>query len=124
MKKTLTMIGIISLLIILNSSCYKDNEYDLYPFSTTCDSTNTTYGKTIAPIMASNCNSCHSAPSPQGGVVTENYAGLSVVAANGLLWGCVNHESGYPAMPQGGSKLSACDLAKIKNWINSGYPNN
>jgi len=57
-------------------------------------------------------------------VITDTYEGLSTQANNGNLWGAVNWENGYIPMPQGGGKLPACDLAKIKNWINQGAPNN
>jgi hypothetical protein len=124
MKKNLVLPGLFSLAILLLTSCYNDNEYDLYPFSGKCDSTNASYTNTIAPIMTSNCNVCHSTAMASGGVITDNYAGLSIVAGNGKLWGGVNWESGYIAMPNGGSKLSDCNLAKIKNWINAGFPNN
>ena len=60
----------------------------------------------------------------QGNVITDNYPDLSIVAKNGKLWGGVNWEAGYVQMPNGGSKLSPCDLGKIKNWINQGSPDN
>ena len=113
------------LFMLLMSSCYNDNEYDLYPFSATqCDSTNVSYSKTIVPIVSASCNSCHSTARHEGNVITDTYTGLSTVANNGQLWGGVNWEQGYVTMPNGGSKLPACELAKIKNWINQGAPNN
>lgn len=125
MKKTIHILSVLSFFMLLMSSCYNDNEYDLYPFSATqCDSTNVSYSKTIVPIVSSNCNTCHSTAQHEGNVITDTYAGLSKVAKNGQLWGGVNWEPGYVTMPNGGSKLPACELAKIKNWINQGAPNN
>lgn len=112
-------------MIVLFNSCYNDNEYDLYPYAATpCDSTNTTYSKTMTSIMTANCNVCHSTAIASGGVITDTWDGLSVVALNGKLWGGVSWASGYKNMPNGGTQLSSCDLAKIKNWINQGAPNN
>ncbi|MCX6241225.1 MAG: hypothetical protein NTX43_05405 [Bacteroidetes bacterium] len=125
MKKIIYGIFVMSSLLLLFSSCYNDNEYDLYPFPTTpCDSSNVTYSGTISLIMTANCNVCHSAAVASGGIITDNYNDLSGLATNGMLWGGVNWESGFGPMPKGGSKLSSCDLGKIKKWINLGAPNN
>ncbi|MEI7490881.1 MAG: cytochrome c [Bacteroidota bacterium] len=125
MKKIINGIFILSAFLLLLSSCYNDNEYDLYPFSAAqCDSTNVSYSKTIVPIVVANCNTCHSTSNPSGNVITETWSGLSLVANNGKLWGGVNWEPGFVTMPNLGTKLSACDLGKIKNWINQGAPNN
>ena len=112
-------------MILFISSCYNDNEYDLYPYPTTsCDSTNVSYSKTIAVIMSDHCNVCHSASIANAGIVTDNYTTLDSIARTGLLWRAVNWEPGVVPMPEGGQKLSSCDLAKIRNWINNGSPNN
>jgi hypothetical protein len=125
MNKIPIGIFILACLLLLFPSCYNDNEYDLYPYpGTKCDSSNVTYSQTIAPILSANCNICHSTAVASGGVVTDNYNGLIIIANSGRLWIDVNWESGADPMPKGGSKLSACDLGKIKKWINLGTPNN
>lgn len=111
------------------SSCYYDNEEELYEHVQTiqCDTTNVTYSATIKPIMQENCNSCHNQAGPSGGVATDTYAGLQAITAAGLndkLWGAVAHVNGFSPMPQGGNKLSDCNLAKIRVWINGGALNN
>ena len=111
-------------LTLLATACYNDNEYDLYPFATQCDSTNASYARTIVPIVSANCNVCHSTAVASGGVITDTYDGLKTVAQNGQLWAGVSWQAGYSFMPKGGNQLSTCDLAKIKNWINQGAPNN
>lgn len=112
-------------LSIFVSSCYYDNKEDLYPFDTeACDLDNVTYSETVQPILASSCVSCHQASNPSGGVKLDNYTEVKKVADNGRLWGSINHEAGYVAMPLGGGKLSDCSLLKIKQWIDSGSPNN
>lgn len=114
-----------TLLLLAMTGCYYDNEQDLYPSgSTPCDTTSVTYSLTISPIMATNCNACHSSAIATAGVKTDNYTGLSTIANNGLLWGVVNHDPGFPPMPKNGTKLSNCDLAKINIWIQAGAPNN
>jgi hypothetical protein len=125
MKKIIKSVVILSFLSLLFAGCYNDNEADLYPFSKTpCDTTNVTYTQTILPIMSGSCNVCHSTAMASGGVVTDTYASLSTVAANGKLWGGISWASGYYPMPNGGNQLSPCDLGKIKKWINQGYLNN
>ena len=115
------LMGLSSLLFL--TGCYNDNEQDLYPNKSTCDTTNVTYAATIAPIMQANCNTCHGITQPSGNVVTENYEGLKIPALNGKLWPAVSW-TGSKNMPQNGSQLSSCDLAKINIWIKAGAPNN
>lgn len=107
------------------NSCYYDAEDELYATDAACDTSATvSYASHIAPLMASYCNSCHSATSPADGVTTENYSGMATVALNGRLYGSVSHAANYKAMPQGGGKLPDCDIAKIKKWVDAGAPNN
>jgi hypothetical protein len=125
MRTKVIYILLVTVMISLLSSCYNDNEYDLYPYPTTpCDSTNVSYSKTIAPIMSDNCNVCHSTTLASAGIITDNYKTLDSIARTGQLWSAVNWEPGFIPMPNGGQKLSSCNLAKIKNWINNGSPNN
>lgn len=89
-----------------------------------CDTSNVTYSSSIAPLMQNSCVGCHNSTSLGGGVNLSSYGGVQTVALNGRLSGSVNHLSGYKAMPQGGNKLSGCNLAKIRIWIDAGAPNN
>ena len=104
------------------SGCYYDKENVIYP---ACDVSNVTYSSTIAPIMKNNCNGCHYVGSTTGNdIVTDNYTDLSVMATpDGLLWNAVNG-IGVSLMPKNSSKLSDCDVSKIKKWIDDGAPNN
>ncbi len=103
-------------------SCYYDSEEYLYPAGsgTSCDSTNVTYNLFVAPTLATHCNGCHNASSPQGGVVLNNYTSLRTYVLNGRFWGAINHNSGFSPMPKNGDKLSACNRLKIKKWIDAG----
>ena len=105
------------------SSCEWNNEEDLYPVVTGCDTTNITYSGTVAVILDGNCVSCHNSSFGQGGVVVDNYDDLKVVVDNGRFWGAINHEEGYLPMPQNLPKLNECDLKKIRTWIDEGALN-
>lgn len=124
LKSLFPIIMIVFFLLIIANSCYYDNEEYLYPNPTNCDTTNVTYAATVAPILATSCNSCHSSSSPSAGIITDNYNGLQVVINNGKFRGAINHLSGYSPMPKGGSKLNSCDLTKINTWLDAGAPNN
>lgn len=116
---------IFSLVLIMSwSSCYYDKEEELYPPVTQCDTSGVGYQATIVPLMKSYCNACHNSSSPSGGIATDNYQGLKVIALNGKLYGSIAHLSGYSPMPKGGNKLSDCDIKKVKVWIDAGSPEN
>jgi hypothetical protein len=89
-----------------------------------CDTANVTFAASIKPIIANQCQGCHSGSSSGGGYDLTTYTGIKTVVNNGRLWGSVNFLTGYSAMPKGGTKLSTCELAKIKKWIDAGAPNN
>jgi hypothetical protein len=89
-----------------------------------CDTSNVTWSATVRPIIDTNCKGCHTAASPSGGVVLDNYSAVANTAFNGSLLGSVQHSPGWTSMPFGGSKLSDCDIAKIRIWVNAGSPNN
>jgi len=92
--------------------------------STSCDTTHVTFSQSVFPIIQTYCLGCHNSPSPSGGIYLRNYSDLVAVANNGKLWGSINHDQGYSAMPKYGNKLSDCNLSTIKIWINDGTPNN
>lgn len=91
---------------------------------TSCDTVNMAYTANVVPILKANCYSCHGNGSALGGVTLDNYAAVQTRASNGQLIGVITHASGYPAMPEGGAKLSDCDINKIQDWINRGAQNN
>jgi hypothetical protein len=89
-----------------------------------CDTSAVTYSKSIAPLISAKCKGCHQGTNPGGGILLTSYAGVRAIAANGKLSGSVNHVAGYSAMPKGAAKLPDCDIAKLRIWIDEGYPNN
>jgi mono/diheme cytochrome c family protein len=53
-----------------------------------------------------------------------SYTAVKTQVTNGKLLGSVKHAAGYSPMPQGGNKLSDCQITQITNWINAAAPNN
>lgn len=126
MKQTIKISLI--LLIVFVTGCYYDSEEKLYPqLSTSCDLTNVTFSATVTSILQASCFSCHSnsnAASSASGIKIQNYADVVTLAKNGKLMGTVNHASGYQAMPQGGGKLTDCEINQLQKWIDNGTLNN
>ena len=125
MLKRTIFFGFLATLLLLQA-CYYDNETVLYKAGgagAACDTTNVTYSATIVPIMAANCNSCHTNSSGNG-VVTSDYTNLKKIVTNGQLVNSVNGTGGIVPMPLGGQKMSTCNLAKISKWVNNGALNN
>lgn len=126
MKRILSILFI--LFVATVAGCYYDTEEKLYPeLSTSCDLTNVTFAATVTPILQASCFSCHSnsnAAGSGGGIKIQNYADVVTLAKNGKLMGTVTHASGYQAMPQGGGKLTDCEINQLQKWIDNGTLNN
>lgn len=89
--------------------------------TSTCDTNQTiTYSNSIKSIVDTYCVGCHNASSPGGGFALDTYNGVVNCANSGRLVGAIEWQSGFSSMPKGGSKLNACDIAKIKKWIATG----
>ncbi len=114
----------VSLLLWSVSCTYHSEEIYFGDTNNDCDTSQVSYSAHIAPIMVLSCNSCHGSTFPQGGVVTSDHAGLSVVAASGALVGAVYHQAGYSPMPPAQPMLDSCSLKRIAAWVNQGYPDN
>ncbi len=121
MKKILSALFVSSMVI---AGCYYDKEDLLYP-SGNCDVSNSTYSTVVQPALQTyGCIGCHSGAAPSGNISLSTYAGVKASAQNGTLFGSISHSSGFVAMPQGGNKMSTCDINKIKAWIDAGALNN
>jgi hypothetical protein len=114
-------------------SCSKSNESDLGDDNGStpggnnsgCDTSNMKFAANIKPILSANCYSCHSnANFAVSGVKLEDYDDVKNRADDGKLIGVITHAAGYPPMPQGGAKLSECNINKIRSWIDHGALNN
>lgn len=111
---------------VLLAGCYYDVEEELYP-TNTCHTENMSYQHDIVPILAMNCNSCHStvsAPFQGGGIVLDTYLGVKSRVDAGRLLGALRHDAGFSFMPQGQPRLPNCSIDKIAAWIEDGAPNN
>lgn len=89
-----------------------------------CDSNSYTFSKNIQPIIQNKCVGCHNSGTKSGNIDLSNYNGVKATVTSGRLWGSINGLSGYVFMPSGGNKLSNCELAQFRKWINAGAPNN
>lgn len=134
-KIILPLAAIIIVCSLLMVSCSKDNEATINnPTDTTgtggggggntCDTANMKYTANVQPIISNSCYGCHGNGASSGGVSLDSYAKLKTQADNGNLLGTITHAAGFPAMPQGGTKLSDCNINKIRSWINHGTLNN
>lgn len=124
MKKiSFIIFAFLAVLIFANNGCYYDKAELLYP-DTVCDTAIIKYSSSVAPILGSFCNSCHSGNTPSAGIKLDTYSNVAIQAANGRLWGAVSHATSYSPMPKNAPKLNTCNLAKIKKWLDAGYPNN
>jgi hypothetical protein len=91
-----------------------------------CDTANMQYLADVVPILQNNCYRCHGTNTNSGssGRVLEGYENLKPYAESGTLIGVITHAQGFIPMPQDASKLSDCNINKIKSWINNGMKNN
>lgn len=96
------------------NECVEDN----------CDTLDVKYSTHIEPVISTYCQGCHSGSNPDGNISLTSYSEVETIAANGKLLGVVEHQAAYSPMPKNGNKLSDCDIAKIKIWINEGSQNN
>ncbi len=117
------LLGIIGLSL---SACYYDVEEELYPAyaSNACDTVDLTYALDIVPILQNACYTCHGIGIGLGNVTLEGFENLQSYIADGSLVGSVEQAAGYSPMPKGGTKLSDCNINKLKIWIQQGASNN
>jgi hypothetical protein len=115
------LLGLVSL-----TACYYDKEELLYGAPAPCtDSTGTiSYQAKVVPILQTNCYGCHSGSTPSGGQAMGTYTTDKAMAQNGKLLGVISHATGFSPMPKGGNKLSNCNIAVVRKWIEAGAPNN
>ncbi|HTK19459.1 MAG TPA: hypothetical protein VL442_08100 [Mucilaginibacter sp.] len=133
--KKLIIFAILPIMISMIAACYNDNLSELTPASgvpggkgaATCDTSGVmSYSGNVVPVLQTNCglnNSCHSANNSSG-YNLSTYAGVRSVALNGMLNASITWSGTVAPMPQGGSKISSCNIIKIQKWINAGSANN
>jgi len=89
---------------------------------TGCSTDGVTYANFFQPLVQAKCQGCHSAASAQGGIVLSNYNNAKTLALNGRLYAAVTRSTNW--MPNGGARLDACTIDKIKAWADAGAPQN
>jgi hypothetical protein len=118
--------------MIFGSGCYYDNYAEIKPMAylnETCDSTISTvsYSNHIVPILNNSCglnSSCHG-NNAVSNVDLTSYNDVYAVSQGYLLWHVVNWTTNYSKMPKGSqTKISDCNIALIRKWIDAGAPNN
>jgi len=115
------MIKYIIPFLLLFSSCYYDNQEDLYQYLNNCDTTNVTFTNSVMPIIASECSFCHQGQNMLGGVSLNNYDEVMIYVTNNELLSDVKGETNV--MPKSGMMLD-CKIKIIEKWINDGATNN
>jgi hypothetical protein len=108
------------LLFIGLTSCYYDNEEELYPNSA-CQLNEVTYSKDIQPIIKKSCAipACH-VNGGTGNGNFESYAGLKAKVDNGSIEARVLIQKNMPP----DRELSRCEIDKLKKWLAAGALNN
>lgn len=114
MKHTLLVTYIFSCI-----SCSKSN--DATPACKADGTTNISFQNDIMPILKTNCLQCHDPANHYGGIVLATYSDVAFSAKVGELYGTIQGD--YPSMPKGG-KLTTCQIATIKQWIDQGIKDN
>ena len=133
MKKILFPFLICGSIVAVSSlveSCYYDNEEKLYSVTptTTCDTASAKFAAFMSPLMTAQCatSNCHSTSRQAGGINLSSYTTIkSFITSNkSVFLGSIKHSAGFSQMPDGGAKLSDCNITKIETWINNGLLNN
>lgn len=113
------------------SSCYKNNEEDLYAgYNQVCeDTTDISYSLIIKPMLSTSCDRCHNtanAPVKGNDINLDGPAKIKAynTAFPGSFLGSIKHEKGYARMPKGGGKFTACNVKKIEVWMKEGFQDN
>ena len=120
-NKLILLISTVFVLLYSMQSCTYNNATELYP----CDSLNVSYKQDIEPIIRNNCYACHGNGNSEVFGNGNNFQAYdSIVGYTPIIVPSITHAPGAIAMPKGRPKLNDCDIAKIKNWINNGAPNN
>ena len=118
----------ITALVFAAGSCYYDKEELLYPDVNTGPCTDTagvvSYAKKVAPMLQQYCYSCHGGNFPSGNIAMGTYTADKAIGQNGSLYGSIDHGAGYSPMPKGMPKMTNCQIAVIKKWMDAGMQNN
>jgi hypothetical protein len=89
------------------------------------------FAKDVLPIFEGSCFKCHGDDKTEKGLDLKTYASVMLGSQKGAVITAGNADNSVlfkavssGKMPKRGTKLSPQQLDLIKNWINSGAPNN
>lgn len=119
MKNIILFLGLACFLF----SCDYDVAEELYPIDV-CDTIDLSYSLDIVPIIDANCYRCHDAQTNQGNVAIDDYENFRAYSVNGIMLNVLNHEDGWPPMPDDAPKIDQCSIDKIDKWIQEGAKDN
>ena len=120
MKRLPLQAGSLFLLALLAGCTYDDLETLGTPVD--CDTFDVTYGQDILPLVAENCQGCHSGSTPSAGIALEEYADIALFA-EGML-DRMDREPGDDLLMPPSGKLDSCSIVHFSAWIDAGKPNN
>ncbi len=101
----------------LLTSCYNDNEEDIYSkfnASLNCDTIDVNYEENIKFILNANCASCHDGSHPSCNLNNYTNARNYALLPNSNLYTYVENNTHKDAV------LSDCELKQLKLWIENG----
>ncbi|MBX0291183.1 hypothetical protein K3G63_12070 [Hymenobacter sp. HSC-4F20] len=114
-----------ALLAFLLGSCAYDKADEIAGPKVPCTTPEVvSYTLSISPLLDRNCRSCHNAVLVTGSVNLQDFSVIQKYIRSGELMGNVKHLPGFNPMPQGGNKLSDCDIELLQKWVDAGAPNN
>jgi Cytochrome C oxidase, cbb3-type, subunit III len=87
-----------------------------------CDTTKFTFSAVIQPLMNNHCVGCHKPGNLNGSTDLSTHTGVAASANSGKLISSLKRTTNW--MPQGGNKLSDCQIKTIQKWIDDGAKNN
>jgi uncharacterized membrane protein len=90
-----------------------------------CDSSQFAYSLGVKPILQTYCLGCHAGTAVAGGgIQLGDYTSVKAQVSTGNLYNAISHTGSASPMPKNASKLSDCNIAIIRKWIEAGSPNN
>lgn len=120
--KKLSLVLVASLLVFACSSDSEDDVTDPGGNGNDPGSTTITYTTHIAPIMSSNCTSCHgSSPSNGASISLTTYSQVKSAVENNQLIARINSTVAGYAMPYNGSRLPQISRDRIEAWKDGGF---
>ncbi len=120
MERRITKLLFIGFIISgIISSCYYDNEEELYPTVTECSTDSLTYDANIATIINSKC----ATPACHGGTQSPNLSDYNSVntSKDRIKTRAVDQKT---MPPLSSNALNDCEIKQLEAWINNGAPQN